>query len=113
MEGKKGVVISHVVVKGSRDRRQGELWSLLREIVIGHEVMEWGFMMKGVVVVIARVVLTVLALWAGFVMCNSLQHIMQPPCLSFIQSSMWSSFSKLQKTPFWLRRLIHHCHWRW
>ena len=73
---KKGVVVSHVVVKGSRDRRQGELWSLLRETVIGHEVMEWGFMMKGVVIVITHVVLMVLALWAGFVMCNSLQHIM-------------------------------------
>ena len=47
---KKGVVVSHVVVKGSRDRRQGELWLLLREIVVGREVMEWGFMMKGVVV---------------------------------------------------------------
>ena len=71
---KKGVVVSHVVVKGSRDRRQGESWSLLREIVIGREVMEWGFMMKGVVIVVACIVLMVQVLWAGFVMHDSLQQ---------------------------------------
>ena len=74
MKGKKGVVVSRVVVKGSHDCRQGESWSLLREIVIGREVMEWGFMMKGVVIIVACIVLTVRVLWAGFVMHDSLQQ---------------------------------------
>ena len=34
----------------------------------------------------------------------------QPPCLSFIQSSMQSSYSELQRTPFLVGRPTHHHH---